>query len=89
MGATRALYERGESLLELRSLTRGCELAGQRAGMTPDERVLCARPYDDALGLPGLHLEIVTQGWVGPGGPDADDPEAAATTSARTEISAL
>jgi hypothetical protein len=45
--------------------------------MTPDERVLCARSYDDALGLPGLHLEIVTQGWVGPGGPDADDPAAA------------
>jgi hypothetical protein len=30
------------------------------------------------MGLPGFHIEIVTQGWLGADGPDLDDPEAAA-----------
>jgi hypothetical protein len=30
------------------------------------------------VGLPGFHIEIVTQGWLGEDGPDAEDSEAAA-----------
>jgi hypothetical protein len=29
------------------------------------------------VGLPGFHIEIVTQGWLGPNGPVTEDPEAA------------
>jgi hypothetical protein len=36
-----------------------------------------AASYDDAVDLPGFHIEIVTQGWLGPDGPDAEDSEAA------------
>jgi hypothetical protein len=30
------------------------------------------------VGLPGFHIEIVTQGWLGEDGPNTGDPEAAA-----------